>query len=333
MTKSIKICDAQIHPGEQANLALPLPELYTCTSMHMPIKVQHGKEAGPCILVFAAASGTEMNGFEIINRLLAHDAIKEIKGTLIAIPIMNVYGMVNYPMALPSGVKIDNCFPGKSNGSFGERIAHVFTQELLSCSDYCIELQTGSINHNILPQVYCNFDNREAKRLAKVFGTPVIIDVDLENNPLRQTTESLNIPFLAYEAGEAMRFCEQSITHGLNGLLKIMSNLNMLNVGIKDDDVPPFFAQDDDWIRASKGGVIRSHVTLGQRIKKKEKIAIITDPFSADVAEPVYSPYDGIVVGINETPLIHEGQSIFKVVTFADNKRVEAVIEQWDESD
>lgn len=333
MANSLQICNVKIHPGEQANLALPLPELYTCTTMHMPIKVLHGKDPGPCILIFAAVSGCEMNGFEIINRLLKHEALKQIKGTLIAVPVMNVYGMVHYPIQTPSSTKIDGCFPGKPDGSFGERIAHIFTQEILSKTDYCIELDTGALSHNILPQVYCNFDNKEAKRLAKAFSAPVIIDVKLENNQLRQTTESLNIPFVSYEAGEAMRFCEHSIQIGLNGLLRIMSKLEMLSLDIEEEDISPFFAQDDDWIRASKSGVVRTEVSLGQRIKEKEKIAMITDPFSADISEPIYSPFDGIVVGINETPLIQEGQSLFKVVTFADNRRVEAALEQWDQEE
>ena len=161
---NLQICDATIHPGESVHLALPLPELFTCTAMYMPIKVVHGLNKGPCVLVFAAVNGIELNGVEIINRLLSDEALSDIKGTLIAVPVLNIYGMANYPQRLPSAVNIDQCFPGAENGSYGERIAHVFTQQILVKADFCVELLTGNVNHNILPQVHCYFENKEAKK-------------------------------------------------------------------------------------------------------------------------------------------------------------------------
>src|SRR5690606_14076237 len=114
-----------------------------------------------------------------------------------------------------------NCFPGKKNGSYGERFAHAFTQEILRKADYCIELQTGGMNHNILPQVYCSFSDARAKKLARVFQTPTITNVDLNKNNLRKTTDDLNIPLLVYQAGEALRFDENAITVGVKGIKNV----------------------------------------------------------------------------------------------------------------
>lgn len=331
---NLTICDATIYPGEQANLALPLPELYSCTSFYMPIKVIHGKKEGPCLLIFSAVRGNELNGIEIINRLLESDQVNDIHGTLIVIPVLNVFGMVNYPKLLPSGEEIDNCFPGREDGSYGERIAHVFTQEILCKSDYCIELSTGSLNHEILPQIYCNVENRENRSLARKFLTPVITNVSLEDNNLRQMTESLNIPLLVYQAGEAMRFDEQAIQLGLKGILNVMSSLDMLSdyEVENNEDFKPIFSQDEDWLRSPRSGVMHSKVELGQMIKKGEIIGKINDPFSADIAEPVRAQKDGVVVGINKHPLIYEGQTIFKVASFIDNDKAETTIESWGES-
>ena len=227
------------------------------------------------------------------------DASK-INGTVIAVPVLNVYGMVNYPQRLPTGTSIDRCFPGRPNGTYGERIANIFTQEVLSKANYCIELQTGALNYNILPQVYCNFENNEAKSLARNFGVPVVTNVNLETSPLRQTTENLNIPLLVYEAGEAMRFDESAIQLGFNGIKNALIKIGIMQPDPEQEanDVIPFFSQDEAWLLASKSGVLRSDVSLGQHIQKDDKIGSISDPFSADFSEPIHAKHAGIVAGI-----------------------------------
>ena len=149
----ITICNETIHSGEQASLALPLPELFSCAPMYMPIKVIHGKQAGPCLLVIAAMHGNELNGAEIINRLLQSKGISELKGTLIAVPIMNVYGFINKTRAMPGGATLGTSFPGSPHGSHAARLAHLFCSEIFSLADYCIDLQTGWLNHSNLPQI------------------------------------------------------------------------------------------------------------------------------------------------------------------------------------
>ena len=219
--KNLNICDTTVHPGEMANLALPLPEEYTCAPLFMPIKVIHGLKSGPCLLIFSVLKGSELNGLEIANRINNDITPEQISGTVISIPVVNVYGLTHYPKPLPMGNQLADCFPGNETGTYGERLAHLFTEEILKKSDYCIELQTGGLNHNILPQIYCNFDNKQTKQLAKVFEAPVVTQVNIEGNRLRQTTEELQIPLLVYQGGEAMRFDENAITLGVKGVKNV----------------------------------------------------------------------------------------------------------------
>lgn len=327
--KKINICGTNVHPGEIANLALQLPEQYSCAPLYMPIKVINGKNPGPCLVIFSVLKGTELNGLEISNRIVQDITPSKLSGTVIAIPVMNVYGLTHYPVTLPTGEDLESCFPGNEKGSYGERTAHLITEEILKKADYCIELQTGEINHNILPQVYCNFENKRAKELAKVFRSPVITNVSLEDNHLRQTTEELQIPLLVYEAGEALRFDENSIALGVDGIKNVMRAVDMLT---KEpiQEVMPIFSRDEDWIVAHKGGILHTTVSLGQTIEKGEKIGKISDPFSADIVEPVKSPQKGIVVGVNTSPIIHEGLPIFKIASFLDYDKAETTIEAWD---
>lgn len=330
---NLTICNATIHPGEIANLALPLPELYSCTSFYMPIKVVHGKQAGPCMLIFSALKGDELNGMEIINRLLNPEKLKNLKGTLIAIPVLNVLSLVNHLKTLSYEINLERCFPGTEHGTYGERIAYIFTKEILSKADYCIELQSGSLNHDILPQIYCDITDAHCKNLAQHFAAPVITNVPKKTNSLRQTTEKLNIPLLIYQAGEALRFNDAAISLGLNGIYKTLHALGMLSENLVNNmsqsQFKPIFSEDQDWIYSHKSGILTSEVELGQLIHKKQIIGLINDPFGASSPESIKAPSDGIVVGINRHPLIYEGQSIFKIASFLDNNRAETAIEAW----
>jgi uncharacterized protein len=328
--KSIKICDTTIHPGEVANLALPLPEQHSCSPLYMPIKVIHSKIKGPCVLLISTLQGIELNGLDIVNRITKMITPDKIRGTIIAIPVVNIYGLMHYPAMLPIGNNLAECFPGDENGNFGERIAHILTQEIFTKADYCIELQTGGMNHNILPQVYCNFEQPQVRHLAKAFQSPVITKVEIKDNNLRKTMEELQIPLLVYQGGEAMRFDENAIVFGVDGIKNVMRSLDMLDKEpIKE--VNPIFSRDEEWIVAHKGGILRTEVTLGQTVKKNELLGTITDPFGSEVFEPVIALQEAIVVGINTTPLIHEGLPLFKMASFLDYEKAESVIEAWDQ--
>ncbi|WP_131782862.1 succinylglutamate desuccinylase/aspartoacylase family protein [Legionella gresilensis] len=329
---NLMICDATIHPGETANLALPLPEYYSCTNFYMPIKVIHGKQAGPCLLIFAGVNGDELNGIEIINRLLKADQLRNIRGTLIAVPVLNVFGLINNSNPFPYETNLEQCFPGDREGSYGERIAEVFTREILAKASYCLEIITGQINDDLLPQIYCDLDQPESKRLARQFLAPVINHVKKDHS-LRKTADDLNIPLLVYKAGEARRFDEAAINLGIKGILNMMKSLDMIDAEERSEsnELKPVFSQEQDWIRAHRSGMVVVEVELGQFIKKRQTIGRIIDPFCADAAEPIKANQDGVIVGINRNPLIHEGQSIFKIASFIDNNQAEITLEAWSE--
>lgn len=329
--KVFSICDVTIQPGEFANLALPLPEQYSCSPLFMPIKVIHGKEKGPCVLIFSVLQGNELNGLEISNRIVEQYKKRDIAGTLIAIPVVNVYGLTHYPKVLPSGKSLESCFPGSDEGSYGERMAALFTEEVLKKADVCVEFQTGGVNHNILPQVYCDFENAQTKELAKAFQTPVITSVDTNRSSLRETSEALQIPLLVYKAGEALRFDENAIDLGVNGVKNVMSSLGMLT-DEHDKKIMPIPSRDEEWLTAHIGGVLHSKTSLGQTIKKGESLGNIADPFRAEEDQPVYAPQDGVVVGINTAPLVYEGLPIFKIASFVDDRKAESLIEKWDKN-
>ena len=328
--KVLKICNSVIHPGEKNTLALALPELYTCSPMYMPIKIIHGKKPGPIFLVTSAIKGNEFNGLEIVNQLYDQISADELSGTLIAVPVLNVYGLTHFPKLSPSDINLSNSFPGDAIGTFNERVAYLFTEEILKKADYCIELQTGSMNHDIYPQLYFNFDYSSSKKLAKAFQAPVITEVNSDISTFRVTAESLSLPFIVYEAWEAMRFDQTAIQIGLEGILNIMKKIDMLE-GSVDQQVTPVFSKDDDWVIAHGSGILHAKVNLGEKVKTGNVIGVLSDPFSNENVTKVKAHIDGVIVGVNRSPLIQEGNSIFKIASFIDNEKARSMLEEWEE--
>lgn len=331
-SKSFKICNETIHPGEQLTLALPLPEIFSCAPLHMPIKIVHGKQEGPCLLVIAAMHGNELNGTEIINQLLTNKSVTKLRGTIIMIPVLNVYGLITRSRYLPGGMELDRSFPGSKTGTLAARMAHLFVNEIFSKADICIDLQTGFLNASNLPQVYINFEDEQSRKLAEYFNAPVIANISNEKGSLSNYAFKKQKPYLLYEAGEALRFDDYAIKIGLQGTLNIMRNIGMLPTKKKKD--PPlksFFADKNIWVRAVTSGICHSTLKLGQCVKKGEKICTIKDPFDATTPITVQAPEEGIIVGINNQPLVHEGEGLFQLALFSKMTQAASGLEKWEQ--
>ena len=333
--QSLTLSHETIHPGEQVSLALPLPELFSCAPMYMPIKVVHGKQAGPRLLVTAAMHGNELNGAEIINRLLQSNSVKKLKGTLIAVPIMNVYGFINKSRTLPGGSALGTSFPGSAQGSHAARLAHVFCTEIFQLADYCIDLQTGWLNHSNLPQIFVTDDHTTELELAHAFGAPVISEVSAPKGSLRAHANQVETPYLVYEAGEALRFDESAIRMGMKGVINVMRHMGMLPRSHKTQTThKSLLMRDTRWIRSPTSGISYSTIKLGQQVEKGEQLSVIKDPFGAGPSVPVRAPFSGIVVSVNHLPLVYEGVSLFQLATFERLSFAATHIEDWiDDSD
>ena len=330
--KKITVLDTDIQPGEMANLAIALPKIYSCAPMYMPIKIAHGKNPGPTVLVFSGLHGYELNGIEIINQLMDDKCLDDLSGTVIAIPALNIFGVMNYPKHLPHAGTLDECFPGSKDGRYGDRVAYLFTQEFLTKADYCIDLSSGGTRHDKLPQIFCNYADQKLKKLASEFKAPVITEVTLKPGSLLSLIQDMGLPFLVYQGGEGYRHNLSAITTGLEGIKNILCYLKMIkleNTNLSHDNYNPVFSMDSDWVVSHSSGVFRAKVELGELVKTNQVIGEISDPFSPDFIDYVRSNTNGIVVGINTHPLVYEGQTIIMVSSFVDNQKAEEMVEKW----
>lgn len=314
--KTIKIGELEVKPGETKRVHLPMPPLYTDTNMFIPVHVQRGKRDGPTMFVSAAVHGDELNGIEIIKRLLQSRSIARLRGTLIVVPMVNVYGVLSQSRYLPDRRDLNRSFPGSKKGSLAGRIAHLFLNEIVEQCDIGIDLHTGAIHRSNLPQIRANLDCEETMEMAKAFGVPVLLNAELREGSLRQSASERGVKVLLYEAGEALRYDEFSIRAGVKGIIKVMRSVGMLNkVRSKGPNIRMFVARQSGWVRANDSGFINHIAQLGDHVEKNQILATVSDPFGDEV-DSIVSPQEGVVIGKQNIPLTQEGEAIYHIAYF-----------------
>lgn len=325
-----EIHGVKIPPGQRISFDIPLPSLYTHTPVPMTVHLFHGRRPGPRLLICAAVHGDEINGIEIIRRLLKSSALKGLRGTLIAIPIVNVYGFVRQSRYLPDRRDLNRCFPGSEKGSLAARLAHFFRTEILSLCTHGIDLHTGAIHRDNLPQIRTAFDEEGTNEtLARAFGAPVIINSDLRDGSLRAEAADRGIPFLVYEGGEALRYSESVIRAGVRGILGVMRYLGMIRrLPGKGRVADPVLARSTQWVRSPQSGLLRAMVPLGAQVAKNEILGMVEDPFGRN-EEQVLASCSGIVIGKNNLPLVTEGDALFHIARFEEMAAAAETVEKF----
>jgi len=324
MSEVFEIAGQKVESGESKKLEIPIGTLYTDIEMYLPVFVKRGKKEGPVFFVCAALHGDELNGIEIISRIINSKRIQTLKGTLIAVPLVNAYGVLNQSRYLPDRRDLNRCFPGSKKGSLAGRIAHLLLQEIISKAQFGVDLHTGAIHRTNLPQIRANLDDCITMELAKAFGVPVLLNANLRDGSLRQAADEKGVRVLLYEAGEALRFDELSIRAGFRGVINVMVHLGMLaKRKSKKLPVEPFVARDSTWVRATSSGLVSDKKKIGDFVEKDSVLANIKDPFG-QVIDRVNASVSGIIIGKQNIPLVHEGDAMFHIAYF---KKPDEVVE------
>lgn len=319
MRDEIEIAGVTVKPGTRQSIDIPLPSYYTHSSACMPIHVVHGRNPGPCLLVCAAIHGDEINGVEIVRRILLNKSIDRIKGTLIAIPIVNVFGFVSKSRYLPDRRDLNRSFPGSETGSMAARLANVLMSEIIPHCSHVVDLHTGALNRENLPQIRAKIiDDPETEAMARAFGVPVILNAELLDGTFRMAARAHEIPVILYEAGEALRFDEVAIRAGVKGVLGVMSHLGMRRKSRAHNRTSCLIANTSQWVRAHQSGILRTLVANGTQVDIGDILAYINDPLGEN-SEPLLSPVDGIVIGKTNLPLIFEGEAAFHIAKYEES--------------
>jgi len=328
-TEPLVVGGQTVAPGTRQTIDVPVADLYTHAKLTMPVNVVRGKRPGPTLFVSAAVHGDELNGVEIIRRLLKLRGLRQIRGTLIAVPIVNVHGFLRHSRYLPDRRDLNRSFPGSQSGSVASRLAHVFVTEILGHADYGIDLHTGAIHRANLPQIRADLGHDETRRMAEAFGCPLMVDASLREGSLREYAMQKGVPLLLYEAGEALRFDEFSIRAGVRGVTSVMRELGMLRKRQPRKAPPkPVIAIDSNWERAPESGILRSLVELGEYVGADQVLAYIADPFG-ETEVAVKSEHAGIVIGRSYLPLAHAGDALYHVARVKGAQKLASRVEAY----
>jgi len=309
--KEVIIADQSIRPGEFKEIVINIARLPSRTQIDTPIYVYRGLEDGPVLALTAGMHGDEINGMEIVRRIIdaGHNRVK--RGTVVCMPVINVYGFLNYSREVPDGKDINRSFPGSKSGSLASRVAYHMTHDILPFIDFGVDFHTGGAMRTNYPQVRCVMQDSTNVDLANAFHAPFTIDSPFRPHSLRQTAAKRNKHIIVYEGGESVRFDHHAIEEGINGTLRLMKHLKMIDWApeVKEENK---IIWSSSWARARTAGLFLAEIKCGDLIHKNQVIGTLTDPFG-EFKEQIKSPSTGYVVGLNNNPVVNAGDALLHI--------------------
>ena len=302
----------EIAPGENKIIKLNVSKLPSGTEIDILAHIFRSKKPGPTVLILGGLHGDEINGVEIVRKAINEKTFSNLKcGTVIAIPLLNVYGFINFSRDLPDGKDINRSFPGNSKGSLASRVAKQLTRHILPLVDFGIDFHTGGRSIHNVPQVRIDTTIPESENLAKIFNPPFIIKSKIIPKSLRKECNKLKIPMLVFEGGESLRIHKESVKVGLKGIKNILHNHKMITRKNETNN-KVVFIKESHWIRASYAGIFKPEIKAGELVKKDQILGTISTPFETKIKR-IKARKDGYVFGLNNNPVINQGDALFHI--------------------
>lgn len=308
MPDSFTINSHKVQPGEQKEIQLNIARLPTYTNIDLPVHVFRAEKEGPSLLLTGGLHGDELNGIEIIRRMISRNMLMPQKGSVIAIPLVNVYGFIQNARGMPDGKDINRSFPGIKGGSLARLLAYTLMNEIIPRVDYGIDFHTGGAARANYPQIRCVLNDAKNKELAEAFSPPFIVHSSLIDKSFRKAAHKKGKPILVFETGESTRFDEYGIQEGINGTLRLMKYLGMKKDAPKPDYETEIYPK-STWVRAKYAGLFQAKIKLGEKVGQRQVLGHITDPYGNERFKSV-CPYDGRVIGLNYAPVVHKGDAL-----------------------
>ncbi|MCZ6506594.1 MAG: succinylglutamate desuccinylase/aspartoacylase family protein [Acidobacteria bacterium] len=313
MTRPLRIGGVLVRRGQRRRLEIPVARLPTGTALSLPVTALRGKFDGPTVWLSAALHGDEINGTEIIRRVVNKVSVGSLRGALITVPIVNVYGFIERSRYLPDRRDLNRSFPGSRGGSLASRLAHLFLKEVVSLCSHGIDFHTGAQHRTNLPHVRADLGDSEARRLATAFGAPLMFDSARIKGSLRAEAYRRKIPILVFEGGQTLEFAEDVISVGVEGTLRVLAALGMVEpAATPEADGQSAEATTTRWLRAGRSGILHLETSLGDQVAKGDLLAWISDPFSGR-RRSLRAPFAGVVFAQTTTPLVYQGDAILRL--------------------
>ncbi len=313
----LHLLDAVIMPGTAHRLAWSATELFEGVPVSTPVLVVNGALPGPTLCLTAAVHGDELNGIEMVRRVMHEIAPSKLSGAIIGVPIVNVQGFRRGSRYLPDRRDLNRYFPGNPNGSAAARIANSFFNDIIAHCDALVDLHTGSFERANLPQIRADLRNPDVLTLTQGFGSMVVLHSSPTVGTLRHAATLAGIPAVTVEAGGPSQLELAEVKHGVKGIETLLSTLGMIRKKRFWGDPEPVYYR-SSWVRADNGGILLADVSLGSTVRKGDLLGTITDPMSNQRTE-LFSPYAGRIIGLARNQVVMPGFAAFHVGIQADD--------------
>ena len=307
----LTLLGVKIKRGDSVCLQFDVAKLHTRNSIQVPIFIERAKKDGPVLLLLGGVHGDEINGVEIVRRIIRNKINKPTRGTIICIPVFNIFGFLHLSRKFPDGRDLNRVFPGSSKGSLASQFAHEFKKEIAPFIDYVIDFHSGGADRVNIAQIRCMLNDEKTLELAKAFGAPFIVQSKYIEKSLREAFHKLGKTALLFEGGKSMLYDEEAIQYGVQGAKKVIRFLKMKRWKSISEN-KSIIVKKSKWLRASHSGMFHVRVKNGEWIAKKTMLGIITDPFG-EFEKKIYAPFDCYIFCVNISPIVNRGDALFHV--------------------
>ena len=307
----LTLLGVKIKRGDSVCLQFDVAKLHTRNSIQVPIFIERAKKDGPVLLLLGGVHGDEINGVEIVRRIIRNKINKPTRGTIICIPVFNIFGFLHLSRKFPDGRDLNRVFPGSSKGSLASQFAHEFKKEIAPFIDYVIDFHSGGADRVNIAQIRCMLNDEKTLELAKAFGAPFIVQSKYIEKSLREAFHKLGKTALLFEGGKSMLYDEEAIQYGVQGAKKVIRFLKMKRWKSISEN-KSIIVKKSKWLRASHSGMFHVRIKNGEWIAKKTMLGIITDPFG-EFEKKIYAPFDCYIFCVNISPIVNRGDALFHV--------------------
>lgn len=315
-TRSFELLGKSVIPGETKTIELNIATLHTMTELKIPIIVSRSIYEGPTLLLIAGLHGDELTGIEIVRQIIRRGINYPNCGTIICIPLVNVFGFVNQSRDFPDGRDLNRVFPGSANGSLASRFAYRIMQDVIPMVDYVIDYHAGGRGRFNVPQIRIEPNNKVLDILAQAFSTHFILYSNNIEGSFRAACDKLDKKYLLYEAGKALDINNDVIEEGVQGTIRFLDKLNMLNSNFKakKPDRKMVSILGSTWIRAQYSGILHNFIHNGEFVKAGTQLGKITDPYGL-IEESIVAPNDGYIICENQAAIVFQGDAVYHIST------------------
>ena len=312
----LHILGKKVKLGESTKVSFNVAKLHTQNTIDVPVIIERSKKPGPTVLITAGIHGDEVNGVEIVRQIIAKGINKPKKGTIICIPVINVFGFIHMDREYPDGRDLNRVFPGSKSGSLASRVAHKLMTEIVPHADLILDFHTGGADRFNAAQIRIVKNEIVLDELAQIFGTPIIFYSKNLNKSFRNSCYKLGVPMLLFEGGKSFHIDNTITNTGVNGTKRVLHHLGMLNSKFKASKPKKSVVKilESKWIRANHSGMFKPSIAINTHVKKGDVIGHITDPYGS-FNHFVKAPNEGYIFNVNESPIIYQGDAIFHIST------------------